>query len=445
MCSDLAIEAASLGKAYRIYKRPIDRVRELYSLRKRRYHTKFQALKDVTFSVQSGQTVGLIGPNGSGKSTLLEIMSGTLEPTEGRIEVRGRVAALLELGAGFNPAFTGRENVYLNGSLIGASRAELDERFDSVVAFSEIGDFIDHPVSTYSSGMYVRLAFATAIHCDPDILIVDEALAVGDIRFQRKCYRKIEEMKAEGRTIFFVTHAMDLIEAHCSQAMYLREGQLRAIGNPKEVINRYLEDSFGPKNVEWDEVKAAPQMESPEQIESALPEARQREAPDDRCRSRSSYNPGEFRWGDQRAAIYDYRFVNAQGQVEVHPPFQSGQDIFLVVQVYFAEPIAHPIFGITIKTVDGQTVFGANSRRRQLDLGPYAAGERVQLSLKFTAVLIPGQYFISLGIAEDDPSDDHQAVDRRYDLIHVALGGSRSDFGVADIGLEMNLSTESQD
>ncbi|MBT4403658.1 MAG: ABC transporter ATP-binding protein, partial [Acidiferrobacteraceae bacterium] len=200
MSSEFAIKVSELVKNYRIYARPIDRVREMFSIRRRRYHSDFAALADLSFSVERGETVGIIGPNGSGKSTLLEIICGTLTPTSGDVLVKGRVSALLELGAGFNPAFSGRENVYLNAALLGVSRAEIDERFDEIVEFANIGEFINHPVSTYSSGMYVRLAFATAINTDPDILIVDEALAVGDIRFQRKCFRRFQEMQKAGKT-----------------------------------------------------------------------------------------------------------------------------------------------------------------------------------------------------------------------------------------------------
>jgi ABC-type polysaccharide/polyol phosphate transport system ATPase subunit len=242
MSSNFPIELSDIGKTYKIYHRPIDRIREMYSLRRRTYHANFQALADISLMIPKGQTVGIIGPNGSGKSTLLEIICGTLTPTRGTRKVQGRISALLELGAGFNPAFSGRENVYLNASLIGISKEEIDARFDQIVEFSGISDFIEHPVSTYSSGMYVRLAFAVAINTDPDILIVDEALAVGDIRFQRKCYRRFAELQKAGKTILFVTHSVDLVQAHCSNAIYLKNGKISSEGDPKHVIQEYLED-----------------------------------------------------------------------------------------------------------------------------------------------------------------------------------------------------------
>ena len=211
MCSDTvsALTVTGLGKVYRIYNRPMDRIRELYSIRGRKYHHEFTALENITFDVFQGETIGVIGPNGSGKSTLLEIIAGTLFATSGKVIQQGTVSALLELGAGFNPRFTGRENVYLNASILGIPKNRLEAKLDALLQFADIGEFIDHPVSTYSSGMYVRLAFATAISSDPDILIVDEALAVGDIRFQRKCYRRFQEMQASGKTILFVSHSVE--------------------------------------------------------------------------------------------------------------------------------------------------------------------------------------------------------------------------------------------
>ena len=250
MSSEAVVQVEGLGKDYRIYGRPIDRIREMYSIRGRTYHSVFTALDNVTFDIRAGETVGIIGPNGSGKSTLLEIICGTLNPSRGDVAVEGRLAALLELGAGFNPAFSGRENVYLNAALLGISREEIDERFDEIVDFAGIGEFIEHPVSTYSSGMYVRLAFATAVNSEPEILIVDEALAVGDIRFQRKCFRRFQEMQKAGKTILFVTHSVDLVQAHCSRGIYLKSGEVRAIGKPKEVIQEYLEDLFGAVGVQ---------------------------------------------------------------------------------------------------------------------------------------------------------------------------------------------------
>ena len=457
MSSECAIKVSELVKNYRIYARPIDRVREMFSIRGRRYHSDFAALADLSFSVERGETVGIIGPNGSGKSTLLEIICGTLTPTSGSVSVNGRVAALLELGAGFNPAFSGRENVYLNAALLGVSRAEIDERFDKIVEFANIGEFINHPVSTYSSGMYVRLAFATAINTDPDILIVDEALAVGDIRFQRKCFRRFQEMQEAGKTILFVTHAVDLVQAHCSRAIYLRSGRISSVGVPKAVIQDYLEDLFGAageSSIQSIENSAGNRLSESEDngkesgksnhrspadtgiasalvIPDELATVAGQVSPNDCCTAQPTYNPNEYRWGDQRAVIFDYQLTNIAGQKKA--VFDRGEKIRLSVQMFFAEALADVIYGFTLKTVDGRTVFGANTRERNIGAQDRVAGESTTVVFEFTCAVIPGEYFISLGIALDDASRDNLAVDRRYDLIHLRVVGELGDFGVADL------------
>jgi lipopolysaccharide transport system ATP-binding protein len=459
MSSECVIKVSQLGKNYRIYARPVDRVREMFSPRGRKYHSEFAAIENLSFSVDKGETVGIIGPNGSGKSTLLEMICGTLTPTSGDVSVKGRVAALLELGAGFNPAFSGKENVYLNAALLGVSRAEIDERFDEIVEFSNIGEFINYPVSTYSSGMYVRLAFATAINTDPDILIVDEALAVGDIRFQRKCFRRFQEMQEAGKTILFVTHAVDLVQAHCSRAIYLRSGRIASVGEPKAVIQDYLEDLFGAageSSIQSIEDSAGKRLSDIEDngkepgkstdrsppdagITSMLVHDRElttvagQMAPNDCCTAQPTYNPNEYRWGDQRAVIFDYQLTNMAGQKKV--VFDRQEKVRLCVHMFFAEALADLIYGFTLKTVDGRTVFGANTRERHIGAQDRVAGESTTVVFEFTCAVVPGQYFISLGIALDDAARDNVAVDRRYDLIHLPVIGELGDFGVADLDL----------
>ena len=434
MSSDSAITVRGLGKDYRIYQRPIDRIREMYSVRGRDYHSVFTALDNVSFDVAPGETVGIIGPNGSGKSTLLEMVCGTLTPTRGTVTVSGRLAALLELGAGFNPAFSGRENVYLNAALLGISREEVEERFEDIVEFAGIGEFVEHPVSTYSSGMYVRLAFATAVNTDPDVLIVDEALAVGDIRFQRKCFRRFQEMQKAGKTILFVTHSVDLVQAHCSHAIYLKSGEVRSKGEPKTVIQDYLEDLFGSESTnESDEVGSREVETFPKTNKSRNEE----ELPRDLCSSRPLYNPNEYRWGDRRAVIYDYALRSEDGPIR--GGFERGQKICLDVSINLTESIDHLILGFTVKTVDGRTVFGANTRERDVKLPELGAGDNFTVQFDFVCALIPGEYFLSIGLAQDDRSRDNIAVDRRYDLIHMPVRGSSGDFGVADLDLSIGF------
>lgn len=233
------IEVNNLTKVYRLYNSPKDRLKEMLSFRGKKYYREFYALHDVSFTVEKGQTVGIIGQNGSGKSTLLQIVCGVLQPTSGSVKVNGRIAALLELGAGFNPEFTGRENVYMNGALMGFTRAQTDSRFPDIEAFAEIGEFIDQPVKTYSSGMFVRLAFAAAINVDPDILVIDEALAVGDLRFQLKCIEKMKDFQKSGKTVVFVTHDIYSVRNFCNKVIWLNQGTIKLTGNAILVTDIY--------------------------------------------------------------------------------------------------------------------------------------------------------------------------------------------------------------
>ena len=440
MCSDpiSALTVTGLGKVYRIYNRPVDRIRELYSIRGRKYHREFTALQNITFDVFQGETIGVIGPNGSGKSTLLEIIAGTLFATSGKVIKKGSVSALLELGAGFNPRFTGRENVYLNASILGIPKNRLEAKLDALLQFADIGEFIDHPVSTYSSGMYVRLAFATAISSDPDILIVDEALAVGDIRFQRKCYRRFQEMQASGKTILFVSHSVELIQNHCSRAIFLNAGNIEEIGEPKVVVQAYLEHLFGSEVQQIGEVDHS-------EVTTGIDPADQGTSPSgtvseslsldqDHCTQRRSYNSNEYRWGDRRAVIFDYQLRSKAGNDQV--VFESGENLELMAYVRFYQELTDLIYGCTVKTVDGQTVYGTNTRQRVIDVSHGKAGTTVVICFQFDLNLVPGEYFISLGVAVDDDERDNIAIDRRYDLIHITVSGDYGGFGLA----QMNMS-----
>jgi len=452
MSSEAVIKLDGIGKSYRIYQRPIDRIREMYSLRGRTYHKTFSALKEINLAIERGDTLGIIGPNGSGKSTLLEIICGTLTPSTGTVAVQGRIAALLELGAGFDPAFSGRENVYINAALMGVSREEVDERFDEITEFAGVGEFIDHPVSTYSSGMYVRLAFATAINTDPDILIVDEALAVGDIRFQRKCYRRFEEFKKAGKTILFVTHSVELVQAHCSKAIYLRSGEIRAQGLPGETIQRYLDDLFGPNEAELSESDGCEEGGSvPDQARSRLEQSQNLShgsvsgsaamirSPKDLLPTKPFYNGNEYRWGDRRAEIYDVEITDEGHQ---HLSYaRPGQAISLRAKVYFKEPLAPLIFGLTVKTVDGRVAYGVNTRERGIRIPEARSNEAFEIAFTFNCSLIPGDYFISLGVALDDEGKDNVAVDRRYDVIFLPVQGQAGDFGIAALDAKMAINS----
>jgi len=436
MSSEPVIRIQQLSKSYRIYTRPIDRVLEsvLHRSGLRKSGTRFreiEALKPMDLDIYPGETIGIIGQNGSGKSTLLQIISGTLYPTTGSVEVNGRLSALLELGAGFNPNFTGRENAYLNGSIMGISRDDMASRFDDILEFSGIGDFIDQPVKTYSSGMYVRLAFAVAIHMDPDILVVDEALSVGDVRFQNKCFRKLREMKARGTTTLFVTHSSDLIVRHCDRAVLLEKGTVHASGDPADVVNEYLNLLFNNDEGQVRVLSADGDTQSHEK-NGLITDRNQ-----DGCRLRAFYNAAEYRWGDQRGQIQDYvLLINDEPASSM---CSNGDQLDLLLRIVFKDDVENPILGLTLKTSDGIVVYGANSRDRKLEVPAGRAGSELLIRYRFPINVVGGDYFISLGLADDDEQKDNLAVDRRYDLIHLQVKAEQSDFGIAALNMEMSI------
>ena len=426
-CSPVAIEISHLSKSYQVYQKPQHRLLQSLLRGRKQFYTEFWALRDVSLSIAAGETVGVLGRNGSGKSTLLQLIAGTLQPTAGEVAVHGRVAAILELGAGFNPEFTGRENVDLAASVYGMTAAQVGERMDDILRFADIGEFIDRPVKSYSSGMYARLAFSVAIHVDPDILIVDEALAVGDAKFQAQCFRKFEEFKQRGVTILFVSHSIDQIARHCTRALLLEHGEAVMTGEPKPVIARYLELLFGPPAA----TVAAPAAIVPA---SAMAIFGEDDADDERFERRYGYNHLEHRWGDRRARIVDFRLVDESGNDVT--ALSTGHRASLYLKVRFAQDIARPIYGVTIKTPDGVEIAGANSQdsvafpaweRR-------AAGEVAVVRFDFTCRLNSGEYLLSVGVAETG-GEGVVPLDRRYDAIHLHAVNSRKVFGLVDLDL----------
>ena len=375
------------SKNYRIYAKPADRLKELI-FRSRKFHTDFWALRNVSFSVPKGTTFGVIGENGSGKSTLLQMIAGTLQPTEGRISLDGRVAALLELGSGFNPEFTGRENVILNAAIMGLTEEETVRRLPEIERFAEIGDFIDQPVKTYSSGMYVRLAFAVAIHVDPEILLVDEALSVGDVYFQQRCMRRIRQMKQDGKTILFVSHDVTAVKNLCDTAIWLEHGELKAIGEPDSVVGKYL---------------------------AAMTLRRDPYANDGTRRSTTMVTNGDglvvqtlpnvdHRWGNRHAEIIGIQILDGRGM-----PCESvehGASIVVRVSAAFHEDVAQPIVGIMMRNRLGEDICGINTSAEAVELPPARAGQRftVDFHLKLP-LLVPGNYHVSPAVAQGTHED----------------------------------------
>jgi ABC-type polysaccharide/polyol phosphate transport system ATPase subunit len=351
-------------------------------------HQDFQALRDITLQIEPGQTFALVGPNGSGKSTLLQIIAGILEPTSGTIRREGRVAALLELGAGFSPEFTGRENVYLTSELMGFSRRETDQRLPEIAAFADIGSFLDRPVKEYSSGMYVRLAFASAVHVDPDILIVDEALAVGDVRFANRCMRKFEEFKQRGKTIFFVSHDLGLVKRLADQAALLIEGSVDMLGSPHDVVNRY--------------------------VGLAL-------AGDHRQDTQGS------RHGDGVSLIERVRLLDQAGRDTVLA--RTGEPLLIEITVQVQRACASLVAGILIRNRLGMDVYGTNSQVEGMPIGPLQAGDRLAIRFAFGCSLTRQEY--SVTVATQHP--DGLSQDWRDDILSFSVIDARDLAGVANL------------
>ncbi|WP_131782174.1 ABC transporter ATP-binding protein [Legionella gresilensis] len=444
LSNDVCISVNNLSKCYQIYETPKDRLKQFlfsplqqrFKKQAKKYFKEFWALKNISFTVTRGETVGIIGRNGSGKSTLLQIICGTLLPTEGTIKKTGRIAALLELGSGFNPEFTGRENVYMNASILGLTRDEIDERYENIVAFADMKDFMEQPVKTYSSGMMVRLAFAIQAQINPDILIVDEALAVGDAKFQAKCFERLRVLKENGTSILLVTHSSDQIIKHCSRSILLDNGVMLETGKPLDVTNRYMDLLFGKQSV-----KSLPTPKLETQKNSLLSNpflTYDLSIIEDVFASRPGYNPNEYRWGDKKAKILDFYM---QAGEEPYPiSVCSGQTILLSVSIKLMQELVRPIFGITIKTVEGITVYGTNSEMLELlELQRAGLQDQVyQFNASFNCLLASGDYFISLGIATRE-GEEIIPHDRRYDSIHFHVKPLTNFFGLADLGLTLKV------
>lgn len=433
MSSKYAIKVENISKCYHVYDKPVNRLKQMFSTTQSKYYKEFWALRDISFEVKKGETVGIVGKNGSGKSTLLQIICGTLNPSSGSVTTNGRIAALLELGSGFNPDFTGRDNVYLNATLLGLSKTEIDEKFQSIVEFADIGDFIDQPVKTYSSGMMVRLAFAVQAQIEPEILIVDEALAVGDAKFQARCFERLKQLKQSGTSILLVTHSTEQIVTHCSKAVLIDSGVVKDIGNPRDVTNHYLDLLFGKtKKAVTNESnhKKAKEMDIVEN-EDGLNLA------EDVFLSRPISNHLSYRWGDKKALILDY--VLTDGENLYPPTVKSGSKLTLSVSIKFLENIFRPILGFTVKNKEGVTVYGSNSELLEFaDIQVAGSKDSVEIiRLEFICNLAPGDYFISLGIASK-ASEDVEPHDRRYDAIHIYVEPDKKMFGLSNMHLKMN-------
>ena len=383
------ISVQNVSKRYYLYKSPAGRVRSLLPFQEPRPESEFWALRNVSFRVEKGEVFAIMGPNGCGKSTLLQIISGILEPTSGRVLRSGRVAALLELGAGFNPEFTGRENVYLNGEIMGLSRGEIERAFPKIENFAEIGKFIERPVKEYSSGMYVRLAFSTAIHVDPEILIVDEALAVGDAVFAARCIRKFEELRERKMTVLLVSHDLGLVKRLADRAVFMLNGEVRMEGSPKDAVNRYVGFVLEREGTRNPEEAAANALSS------------------------------SFRHGDGASRVIDVKILNGAEQ-ECYA-FQRGEAMKIRIRALFYQTVQSPVIGILIRNRLGMDVFGTNSRIEQTDFGEVLAGQELEVEFALDCLLTRQEYTLTVatqywnGLSQDwlDDTVSFRVVDAK--------------------------------
>ena len=424
--SDTAISVRNLSKVYKLYDRKRDRLLESLGLaRGKTLSREHYALRDVSFEVKRGETVGIIGTNGSGKSTILKIITGVLHPTGGTVEVNGRISALLELGAGFNMEYTGIENIYLNGTMIGFSKEEIDSRLEAILDFADIGDFVYQPVKTYSSGMFVRLAFAVAINIDPEILIVDEALSVGDVFFQAKCYRKFEEFKEMGRTILFVSHDLSSISRYCDRVILLNQGHMVTSGRPRQIVDLYKKLLAGALNEETLQAK------------DFLPEETGAHDGGDALWHRGfPVNPEPNEYGDGAAQIIDFNILDENGNST--NAIEKGSTCKVLMKVLFHRDVENPIYALTFLNLKGTEITGTNSMFERVDVPPRKAGETEMISFTQHMDMQGGEYLISLGCTGYDGTE-FTVHHRLYEACSVSVISSKNPVGFYDTNSVVEL------
>ncbi len=435
MDNHIAIKVTDLEKVYKLYDKPSERLKEALHIGRGKHHTEHRALKGVNMTIRQGECVGIIGTNGSGKSTILKIITGVLSPTAGEVEVNGRISALLELGAGFNMEYNGIENIYLNGTMIGFSKKEIDQKLDEILAFADIGDYVYQPAKTYSSGMFVRLAFAVAINIDPEILIVDEALSVGDVFFQAKCYHKFEEFKEMGKTIVFVSHDLSSISKYCDRVVLLNQGIKLGEGAPKQMIDTYKQvlvgqytapESEGERLLDDEQLRAmAAKGVDGSKMGGAEPGKRNVSGA-----TACAENPELLEYGSKKAQITEYYITDEKGTRTA--TILKGSAFTIHMRVEMTEKIAAPIFAFTIKTVRGTEITGTNTMFEKAFLESVEAGETKEITFTQDMNLQGGEYLLSLGVTGYE-EDDFTVYHRLYDVLSVTVISDKDTVGFYDM------------
>lgn len=435
MAEDIAISVNDVSKMYKLYDNPMDRLKESLGLSRKKKYKEHYALNHVSFQVHKGETVGIIGTNGSGKSTILKIITGVLSPTGGEVSVNGRISALLELGAGFNGEYSGLENVYLNGSMIGFSREEIDAKLQSILDFADIGEFIHQPVKTYSSGMFVRLAFAVAINIDPEILIVDEALSVGDVFFQAKCYRKFEEFKEMGKTILFVSHDLSSIGKYCDRVVLLNKGEKLAEGGAKEMVNLYrrvLVNQYDDADLEEGAENAEAGQEGQLTDGTAGENVSKKEhAGGGRAMKDSlNLNPKVLEYGSKLGEIVDFAIRDDTGMIT--NVIEKGKEFSVQMKVRFQADVNDPIFAFTLKDLKGTEITGTNTMYEHTPVKPQKAGDVREITFKQIMPLEAGEYMLCLGCT-GYKDGDFTVFHRLYDVCNLTVITDKKAVGYFDM------------
>ena len=432
------IRVKDVSKLYKLFDRKQDRLFDALGMTRKKRYTEHYALQHVSFDIQQGETVGIIGINGAGKSTILKIITGVLSPTEGEVEIAGRISALLELGAGFNMEYTGIENIYLNGTMMGYSREEVDEKLDAILKFADIGEFVYQPVKSYSSGMFVRLAFALAINIDPEILVVDEALSVGDVFFQAKCYQKFEEFKQEGKTILFVSHDLSSIARYCDRVILLHKGAKMAEGSPKEMVDLYKKLLTGSAKDRADAEREA--AGEPGDAQESDAENRVSILTSDThgtdWKSHFSVNPHVSEYGNRRAEIVDFAILDENGQFSNTILKESAFTIRY--RVWFHDVVKNPIFTFTFKTSRGTDVTGTNTMIEKKLVQEAGPDELYEISFTQKMTLQGGDYLISISCTGFE-NGNLTAYHRLYDLLDVTVISDKNTVGFYDMCSETTV------
>jgi len=461
--SGFVINVKDVTKIYRLYDQPIDRLKEAVSLTHKNYHRDFYALNHINFKVGKGESVGIIGTNGSGKSTILKIITGVLTPTDGEVSINGIICALLELGAGFNPDYTGIENVYMNGTMMGFTKEQMDEKLQEILDFADIGDFVNQPVKSYSSGMFVRLAFAMYVALDPEILIVDEALSVGDVFFQAKCYHRMDELRRNGTTILMVTHDLGSVMKYCDRVILINKGEKISEGKPGEMVDLYKKILAG-RFTEEDKKNIAGKRDAEAAVSFiegqdfgvdsiggaamkdaeglSVSEADSGDSKDDNpdfghlMQDELNLNPNLQHYGDGRASIYDLGILDARGKVT--NVIVKGETFSIKEKIRFNAPIEAPIFTFTIKDKRGADLTGTNTMIEECSIEPVNEGDEYVCTFTQRMTLQGGEYLLSMSCTGFEQGE-HVVYDRKYDVASITVLSNKNTVGVYDMESKVTL------